>query len=53
LGWEDDNGKIDYGHFNAWLEKYGYLHKSLMEYTELELPELVTQLENMLIKQYK
>lgn len=27
----------------SWLEKYGYLHKPLQDYTDLELPKLVAQ----------
>jgi len=45
-GWTK-NGKADMDRINAWVLKYGYLGKPLMEYNSLELPKLVTQAENM------
>ena len=48
MKWKLESGKIDWEHLNDWLDKYGYLHKSLNEYTEKELPKLVTQFENLL-----
>jgi hypothetical protein len=39
---------VDQERLNAWLLKYGYLHKDLMDYTYLELPTLVTQFERLL-----
>ena len=38
---------VDWGRLNGWLKKYGYLHKDLNEYTYQELPQLVTQFENL------
>jgi len=49
LQWELPNGKIDWKHLNDYLNKYGYLHKPLNDYTEKELPTLVTQFENLLL----
>lgn len=48
LGWEDDQGKVDREHFDAWLLKYGYLHKGINEYSHNELPKLLTQMEQLL-----
>lgn len=48
MKWKLESGKIDWEHLNDWLMKYGYLHKSLNEYKEKELPKLVTQFENLL-----
>jgi hypothetical protein len=45
-GWTA-NGKADMARINAWVLKYGYLGKPLMEYNSNELPKLVTQAENM------
>lgn len=39
------NGKIDMDRINAWCIRYGYLHKPLNDYTEEELPTLLTQLQ--------
>ncbi len=52
IGWVSFNDHLsrlvpDLSILGAWLHKYGYLHKPLMEYTETELPKLVTQFENM------
>jgi len=47
LGWETPGGKIDWSRLNAWLLKYGYLHKELNKYTLAELPALVTQFEQL------
>lgn len=52
MGWETDSGKIDWPRLNAWLLKYGYLHKGLNDYTAKELPRLVTQFENYLKSVY-
>ena len=41
-------GKLDWERINFWLNKYGYLHKDLNDYTISELPKLVTQFENLL-----
>jgi len=43
----------DYERLEAWLLKYGYLHKPLDDYTYLELPTLVTQVENMMRSLYE
>ncbi len=40
-------GKADMERINAWVEKYGYLKKPLMQYKPDELPKLVLQAENM------
>ncbi|HXU27478.1 MAG TPA: hypothetical protein VN698_09625 [Bacteroidia bacterium] len=45
-------GKLDWSRINFWLNKYGYLHKKLDDYTEAELPKLVTQFENLLKSYY-
>lgn len=47
------NGKIDFDRLNEYLLKYGYKHKELNEYTEKELPVLVTQFDNLLISFYE
>ena len=39
------NGKVDMVAVEAWVEKYGYLHKSLNNYKYVELPKLVSQAE--------
>lgn len=52
LGWELPGGKIDWTRLNAYLFKYGYLHKDLNDYKYEELPTLVTQFENLLRSQY-
>lgn len=53
IGWtrfDPSTGKhsIDMERLEAWLDKYGYLHKGLNEYTYLELPTLITQFERLL-----
>ncbi len=53
LGWETVSGKIDWERLNFWLEKFGYLHKKLNDYTYEELPRLITQLENVLKSNYE
>lgn len=52
MGWELPNGKIDWDRLNGYLTKYGYLHKELNDYTNDELPTLVTQFENLLKSYY-
>lgn len=52
LGWTTfDQQKlrhvVDMERLEAWLKKYGYLHKPLNDYTVKELPILVTQFENL------
>jgi hypothetical protein len=52
LGWETPSGSIDYERLKNWMLKYGYLHKELKDYSDGELPRLVTQFDNMLKKNY-
>lgn len=52
IGWEvfsERAGKlvVDTEALGRWLHKYGYLHKTLKEYSENQLPKLITQFENM------
>lgn len=37
--------KKDYSRVHAWVDKFGYLHKPLSQYTYAELPKLVAQFE--------
>lgn len=54
LGWEDSTGKIDWDRLNSWLQKYGYKkYINLNDYSEKELPTLVTQFENLLKTRYE
>jgi hypothetical protein len=51
IGWtilnrEKSKQEVDWAKLNAWLVKYGYLHKLLNEYNYHELTKLVTQFEN-------
>lgn len=46
------NGQIDWKRLNEFLNKSGYLHKPLNDYTLAELPKLVTQFENLLKSYY-
>jgi len=39
--------EVDWERLNAWMLKYGYLHKHLNKYTYPELQRLVVQFENM------
>jgi len=53
IGWtvlDKSKGKheVDWEKLNAWLIKYGYLHKLLNDYTYNELTKLVTQFENFI-----
>lgn len=48
MGWENLDGSIDWKVLNGWLKKYGYLHLPLNAYELDELPQLVTQFENLL-----
>lgn len=45
LGWELPNGKVDSERLHAWINKYGYKHKPINQYTTEELPLLVSQFE--------
>ena len=54
IGWtrfniEKRRHEVDMERLEAWLLKYGYLHKPLNDYTYMELPELVTQAERVLL----
>lgn len=51
--WKKPDGKIDMSRVNKWSINYGYLHKSFNDYTEAELPALVTQFEKMYVKHLK
>lgn len=53
MNWRTEAGQIDWKHLNEYLLKYGYLHKLLNNYTEKELPKLVTQFENLLKSYYE
>jgi len=46
MGWHK-SGKADMLRIEAWVMKFGYMHKKLNDYTVQELPQLVTQAENM------
>lgn len=43
----DAKNKADMKRINDWCVKFSYLHKPLNEYTENELPKLVTQFDNV------
>lgn len=45
--WKNFDGKINMDKVNNWCIKYGYLHKRFNDYTEAELPALVTAFERM------
>lgn len=54
IGWTRFNiqkrrHEVDMERLEAWLLKYGYLHKPLNDYTYMELPALVTQAERVLL----
>lgn len=58
--WEqkvDAGGKIkmarNYIDLHAWIEKYGYLHKKLNDYSYEELPTLVTQFKSLYLVKLK
>lgn len=40
-------GKLDYKRISEWMLTYSYLHKPLNNYTEDELPELVSQVDKV------
>jgi succinate dehydrogenase flavin-adding protein (antitoxin of CptAB toxin-antitoxin module) len=46
MGWHK-SGKADMYRIEAWVLKFGYLHKKMNDYSAQELPQLVTQAENM------
>lgn len=39
--------QVDFDRLNGWMLKYGYLHKSLNDYSYKELQRLIVQFENM------
>jgi hypothetical protein len=54
LGWHlPGTMAVDRQRLEAWVLKYGYLHKPLMSYLLAELPTLVSQLESVLKSKYK
>lgn len=44
--------KKDYSRLYEWVTKYGYLHKPLNQYSYIEMPNLVAQLEYGAYKHY-
>jgi hypothetical protein len=53
MGWtviDTGRAKADMPRINAWVLKYGYLHKPLNQYTYHELPNLLHQYEQLHIK---
>lgn len=48
LKWKVTDNKLDYNRINNWLLKYSYLKKPINEYKEKELPNLITQIDNVL-----
>ena len=46
-------GKPEMQHVQAWVIKYGYMHKELNAYTVLELPKLVSQAEGIVASDIK
>lgn len=52
MNWRTENGKVDFARLKEYLLKYGYLHKELNNYTDKEIPKLVTQFENLLKHYY-
>lgn len=46
-------GKPDMAHIHAWVQRYGYLHKPMNDYTNKELPRLVTQAEAIVASDFK
>lgn len=46
-------GRPDMERIHGWVEKYGYLHKALNNYTRQELPRLVTQAEAVMASDLK
>ena len=49
MGYLNDDGRVDMGRVYWWVKKHGYLKKNLNEYTQKELPVLVTQAEKVYI----
>lgn len=52
-GYLNNIGKTDQNAVYSWVLKYGYLKKSLKDYTEKELPKLVTQAEQIYLDHLK
>lgn len=53
MNWELESGEIDMKRVNNWCINYGYLGKPLDQYSERELPQLVSAFENMYLKHIK
>lgn len=53
--YQDANGKTkaNIKRINDWCVKFGYLHKPLNDYTEKELPALVTQFDKVYVDYLK
>lgn len=47
MRWYNANGKLDWDRINGFCVKSGHAHKNLNEYTEKELPTLVSQWEEV------
>jgi hypothetical protein len=47
MGWELAGHRADMARINAWCLKFGYLHKSLNQYSYAELPALLTQFDSV------
>ena len=52
IGWETKPRRADMKRLDDWCKKFGYLHKSLDNYTYKELPKLVSQFESGPYKYY-
>ncbi|RYG33499.1 MAG: hypothetical protein EOO01_33165 [Chitinophagaceae bacterium] len=52
MGWKQPGGKIDLHAIDTWCLTYGFGKKRLNQYTNQELPKLVTQFENGPYKHY-
>lgn len=48
LGWQTDGEQLDYARIDNWLRKYSYLKKGINDYTDNELPKLISQIEKLL-----
>lgn len=47
MGYQEEDMTINMDRVNNWCCRYGYLHKRLNDYTENELPKLITQVESV------
>jgi hypothetical protein len=43
MGWETEDGKVDFKVLNEWMTSKSYLKKELNKYSYAELPKLVSQ----------